>query len=355
MATSSAAAAPNISNLSLRGLQAGATTTLAIDGSELGADSRILLDVPPASQTLKPGASASHVEIEVALNAGMPPGIYLLRVAGTTGVSGAVPISIDALPQIQIATPAPLSVAQLPVALSGSINGSTVQTVGFVGRKGDRFVAEVESRRLGANLNPTLRLYNSRHVQIAWSQGLAVIGGDARLDVALPADGQYSVELQDTLFRGADPGFFRLKIGDFKYAGLVFPLGVVAGAATPLEFLASNLPPGAKTESISPELGERPAPWPAGTALLSGSRPKADCQHRGRSHRAAGSGQAAGAWHGAGGRQRSAVDPRRRGPLSTHRHARPAIAVRRAGQPDRLAAGRCLEGFERTRQSTGNQ
>ena len=58
----------------------------------------------------------------------------------------------------------------------------------------------------------------------------------------MPADGRYTVEVHDLLFRGADPGFFRLKIGDFKYADLVYPLGATRGVQTSLEFLASNLP-----------------------------------------------------------------------------------------------------------------
>ena len=262
--------APAIGGLSLRGLQAGATTILAVDGSELGPDARILLDAPLAKQTQKPGATANRAEFEVTLDPQVPPGIYLLRIAGPTGVSAAVPIGIDALPQVPVAAEAP----QLPVAMSGALNGSTVQSVGFTGKKGDRVVVEVESRRLGANLNPTVHLYDARHVQLAWSQGLPVIGGDARLDAALPADGKYTVELHDALFRGADPGFYRLKIGDFKYAGLVHPLGVVRGAPTPLEFVASNLPKSQGPMAMPAELGERPAPWPAGVPLVSGSRPK---------------------------------------------------------------------------------
>ena len=181
-----------------------------------------------------------------------------------------MPVGIDALPQV----PAAAEATQLPVAMSGSLNDSTVQSVGFAGQKGQRLVVEVESRRLGANLNPTVHLYDARHVQLAWSQGLPVIGGDARLDVALPADGRYTVELHDALFRGADPGFYRLKIGDFKYAGLVHPLGALRGAQTPMQFVDSNLPRAPQTIAAPAELGQRPAPWPSGVPLVSGSRPK---------------------------------------------------------------------------------
>src|ERR1700761_7360026 len=95
-----ALAAPAISNISLRGLRAGGTTSLAIDGTELGPDTRIVLEVPIAAQMAKPGAGAGRVEIDITLDAQVTPGIYQLRVAGPTGISNAVPIGIDALPQL---------------------------------------------------------------------------------------------------------------------------------------------------------------------------------------------------------------------------------------------------------------
>jgi hypothetical protein len=270
LAAAHALAAPAIGNLSLRGLQTGATTALVVDGSELGPDARLLTDFPLAGQTQKAGATASRVEFEVKLDAQVPPGIYSLRIAGPSGVSPPMLIAVDALQQLPLAA----EVQTLPVAFTGALNGSIIQTTAFTGKKAQRVVVEIESRRLGANLNPIVHLYDSRHVQVAWGQGRSSIAGDARLDVSLPADGHYTVEVHDLLFRGADPGFFRLKIGDFKYADLVYPLGVTRGAQTSLEFVASNLPAELKSVVNPVAAGEEPAPWPAGVPLISGSRPK---------------------------------------------------------------------------------
>ncbi len=41
-------AAPTISKVSLPGLQTGATTTIVVEGADLGADSRLILPVPVA-------------------------------------------------------------------------------------------------------------------------------------------------------------------------------------------------------------------------------------------------------------------------------------------------------------------
>ena len=273
-AARSATAAPRIDNVSLRGLQAGGVTTLVIDGSELLPDPRILFSAPVAKQTIKDGATPARLEVEIALDGQTPSGIYLLRVASASGISEAVALGVDNLPQIPFAP----QMALPNVAMTGGLNGSTVLATSFAGKQGQRLVVEVESRRLGANLEPVVHVYDARRVQLAWSQGLPSMAGDARLVTTLPADAQYTVELHDVLYRGADPGFFRLKIGDLHFADMVYPLAVQQGANATFQFAATNLPADASASATwagaeGLPLEYHPAPWPAGVAMLSGSRP----------------------------------------------------------------------------------
>jgi hypothetical protein len=264
-----AAAPPTINSLSSRGLSAG-TSTLVISGSDLLPEPRLVLPVAIAAQQVKEGATANQVQIELTLDAAVPPGIYPLRVATAQGISAAVAVGVDALPELPFSP----DVAGLPVALTGSLQGSTVLKTSFTGQKGQQLVVDIEGRRLGNELNPVLHLLDSRGVQIAYAPPTSALAGDARLAVALPADGRYTVELHDALYRGPGPGIFRLKIGTFHYADLAFPLGVRRGPKSPLEFVSTNLPPGTKVESQDvPAPGEFPSPWPA-VELLSGGRPR---------------------------------------------------------------------------------
>src|SRR5262249_33055189 len=156
------------------------------------------------------GSSASRVQLDLTLAADVAPGIYYLRVANRKGISNPVAIAIEALPQ----TPFTPQIPQLPVVLEGVVTDSASARTTFTGKKGQRLVAEVEARRLGSALDPLLTLYDGRRVQVAWSQGLARLAGDARLEATLPADGTYALELHDALYRAGNAGFFRLKIGD---------------------------------------------------------------------------------------------------------------------------------------------
>ncbi|HTM53825.1 MAG TPA: hypothetical protein VL175_07325 [Pirellulales bacterium] len=267
-------AAPQIKNISLRGLQVGAVNTLVIEGDELTPSPRILLTAPVARQVIKDGATANRLEIELALDSQIQSGIYLLRVASASGISPAVALAIDGLSQASFAE-------QLPgrnVAMTGNISGSTIAATTFQGKKDEPIVIEVESRRLGAALNPVVHLYDARGTQVASAQGRAALAGDARLSAVLPADGSYRIELHDGLYRGESPGFFRLKVGQFSYADLVYPLAAKRGATSQFEFASTNFPAEARASNTWPS-GDplqrvEPAPWPSGGVnLITGSRP----------------------------------------------------------------------------------
>ncbi|HUY91640.1 MAG TPA: hypothetical protein VMV10_23060 [Pirellulales bacterium] len=263
-------AQPSIGNLSTRGLQAGATTTLVIDGADLLPEPRLLLSAPIAQQTVKPGAAANQVQIDVTLDASMAPGVYQLRLATAQGVSAPVAVGIDRLPELPFAP----EVSALPVALNGSLQGAAVLRTSFTGHKGQAILIDVEGRRLGVELNPVLHLLDGRNVQLAWAQPSLTLSGDARIAATLPADGRYTVELHDALYRGPAPGAFRLKIGSLPYADLAYPLAVRRGVKTSLEFASANLPADARAEALETlASGEAPAPWPA-VEMLSGVHPR---------------------------------------------------------------------------------
>jgi hypothetical protein len=255
-----ALAAPTIANISPHGLQIGRPTTLVITGSDLSADVRIVSEVKIASQKVSSGARSTQVEIEVTVDTVTPPGIYTVRLADAGGVSGPVVLGVDRLPQRAFAP----ALGELPAALSGAVGAAQVLTAKLPGKKGQRVVLDVEAQRLGSGLKPVIRLYNARGTQIAWSPPRPNLGGDARVELALPADAEYTIELHDELYRPAGPGFFRLKIGDLQYADLVLPLGVAAGSKQHLHFASSHGAASAELDATAIKVpGEIAAPLPA--------------------------------------------------------------------------------------------
>ena len=247
LTASSVVAAPNITNVSLRGLQIGGTTTLIIEGSELLPNPVIVAPFPITSQSLRPNAQPNRIELDVTMNDEASPGIFPIRLGSGKGISNSVIVGVDRLPQQTFVSEIP----SLPVALHGTLSGTQILSTRFRGTKGQKIVMDVEVHRLGANFKPVLRVKDARGRQLAWSAGTAQILADARTTLELREDGTYTVELHDVLYRAAAPGYFRLKIGELTYADLAFPLAVQADSKATVHFSGSNLPDASTVLDVS--------------------------------------------------------------------------------------------------------
>jgi len=263
-------APPVVTDLSIRGLQIGGTTTIAVTGNNLLPNPQVLLPVAIAEQRVKPGATAKRCEIEITLAGDVAGGFYQLWIANSRGVAAPVGVAIDHLPNAPFASRVP----ELPVALGGMVQRSDILRTTLKGRRRQRLVVETEAARLGSKLEPVIRLYDEHETQVAWAQRSATLSGDARMVVTLPADGIYTIELHDALYRAAAGSFFRLKVGDLPFADLVFPIGVSRPTRASLEYLSTNVDDNLKAVFGSFETADFvPAPWPHGTHLT-GPRPR---------------------------------------------------------------------------------
>ncbi|MFM2095124.1 MAG: hypothetical protein RIS70_2248 [Planctomycetota bacterium] len=264
-------AAPTITAVSLRGLQIEAPTVLTIDGADLLPDPQVLTSLPLAKVAVLPGGTPNRIQLEITVAGTAAPGVYDLRLSNAKGISPPLVVGVDRLPQQAFAPQAPT----LPVAMHGLLAGEQRLQTTFAGKKGDRVVADVEAQRLGSGLRPVLRLYDARGVQIAWSPPQPSIAQDARLELTLPSDGNYVLELHDVLYRSPNPAPFRLKIGDLHHADLVFPMGVARGTKASLKLLTSA--PGNPTiefDATASILGsDLPVQWTA-ERLLTGMQPR---------------------------------------------------------------------------------
>jgi hypothetical protein len=222
-----------VRDLSVRGLRTNGTTTVTVTGDDLGKAPKLLLPFP-AGQTLKPGNTDKQAVFEVAVEAATP-GLHHLRIVTDGGVSLPVVIGVDALEQKPFAA----KVDSLPVALHGTLNGSTVLETTFTGKAGQKVTIEVEAQRIGSKLRPVVHLTNAKKLQLDWKWGTPALNGDTRLTATLPADGTYSVSLHDAEYAGQAPGHFRLKIGAFDFVDQVFP-PVVTRETKSVELLGSS-------------------------------------------------------------------------------------------------------------------
>lgn len=266
LATPAAAGEPAIRNLSLRGVEIGAATSVVVDGDDLGTAPRLLLPFA-AGQQLKPGSTGQQATFEIVPEAHVIPGLYQLRVVTEGGVSLPVIIAVDRLPQRPLAA----VIERLPVSLHGAVGGSAVVETTFAGQAGQKVSLEVDAQRMGSKLRPIVHLYNSKRRQLGWSWGAPALSGDARLDVTLPADGSYTIAIHDAEYSPPGPGFFRLRVGQYSYVDQVFPPVVAKGQPQGVEFLGLSPAPRANLPAQATP-GVTALSWP-GDGFWSGPRP----------------------------------------------------------------------------------
>jgi len=252
------AAPPTVTTIDVRGLQIAHSTTLTLTGTGLLPNPRLLTTARIAKQSLKDGAKPDRITLEIELAPGTPPGLHNWWLVTDHGVSAKGVLATDHLPQKPFAD----KVDSLPVALHGTISGSQVREVTFPGKAGQELICEVEAQRLDGKLRPVLKLLGPGNTLLKWTQPLLALRGDTRLELKLPADGEYRLQLHDLQF--AAPGnsnYFRLKLGQWTYADLAFPATVQRGASAEVQLVGRA----GESRTVSlPALGNAtamPAPW----------------------------------------------------------------------------------------------
>ena len=220
--------APVISSLSQPGLQAGQTTQLVINGTDLGPDPTVLFPFPEVKFEVVEGTVPNRLVVNVTIPQETVPGLYPLWVKSKAGISKSIPLAVDRLPQVALGSSGDKP-ATLPAAFFGSLSGGQQQQIYFAGVKGQRVVADVELKRLGGAANPVIEVKSpaGTPLKIGWGQNS--LRGDARAELTLPADGIYAVELHDLTFNAPGTFPFRLKVGDLKLVDGFLPAAAVPG------------------------------------------------------------------------------------------------------------------------------
>ncbi len=71
---------------------------------------------------------------------------------------------------------------------------------------------------------------------------------DPVLHCTIPSDGQYTIEIRDSLYRGREDFIYRITIGELPFITGIFPLGGKTGTTTAVSLMGWNLPVATLTE-----------------------------------------------------------------------------------------------------------
>jgi hypothetical protein len=176
-------------------------------------------------------------------------------------------------PAVAAKAPEPPQSVTLPAVLNGQIAPGAVDRYRFQAIKGQRIVAAASVRELIPYISDAvpgwfqavLALYDAQGKQLEyadqfWSRP------DPVLYYEILSDGEYVLEIRDSIYRGREDFVYRVAVGELPFITGIFPLGGKVGSRISLELQGWNLPQAKLAESKHKSAGSYPisirnGPW----------------------------------------------------------------------------------------------
>ncbi len=216
-------------------------------------------------------AIAECVVIEVDVPAQLGPGEYELRLRAGAGLSNPMVFCVGQLPEVSdpvitASTPTPELTRlgalggsavksrpardiTLPAVVNGQVLQGEIDRWRFSGRKGQLVTLAVSARTLIPYLadavpgwfQPTLSLHDADGRELSYADDYR-FNPDPVIAYQLPRDGDYTIAIKDSIFRGREDFVYRIALGELPFITSIHPLGAAPAPRSTFELAGWNLP-----------------------------------------------------------------------------------------------------------------
>lgn len=143
----------------------------------------------------------------------------------------------------------------LPAVVNGQVMQGGVDRYRFQARAGQKLVIAVSARALMPYLadavpgwfQAALSLYDARGNEVAYADHFR-FNPDPVLYYEAPKNGEYIIQIRDSIYRGREDFVYRITAGELPYITDIFPLGGPKGERTTVHLTGWNLPVDEVTE-----------------------------------------------------------------------------------------------------------
>jgi hypothetical protein len=226
----------------------------------------------PPNRTANP-AMIDTVVIKLSIAADAITGEREIRLATPNALSNPMKFCVGTLPEIsKVAakpanpdldkfierlggTPAPVGTPKYearispPAVLNGQIMPGGVDRYRFFATHGQQLIIAASARSLIPYLadavpgwfESVLTIYDAKGKELASGERFH-FQPDPVIHFEVPRDGEYTVEIHDSIFRGREDFVYRLAIGELPFVTGIFPLGGKLGEKTSVALTGWNLP-----------------------------------------------------------------------------------------------------------------
>jgi hypothetical protein len=177
-----------------------------------------------------------------------------LRLLSPTGMSNPLFFFVSNMPEFRETepndkVPDPVIGDTLPAVINGQIMPGDIDRFSFKARKGTHFVAAANVRAVIPYLadavpgwfQAVLVLYDARNRELAYADAFG-FRQDPMIYYEIPEDGEYTIEIRDSLYRGREDFVYRIALGELPFINGIFPLGGRQGTQVTVQLNGWNLP-----------------------------------------------------------------------------------------------------------------
>lgn len=242
LASSAMAAYPGFSTMKPNGAQRGTEAKVTITGERLDDFEGMIFMSPGFTMKSVDKVEKGKVELTLGVGADISPGHYMMRVRTKSGISHMRPFFVGQFPNAEEKEPnndldAPQP-ATMNTTVEGVVTNEDVDYYRITLKKGERLSLEVDGLRLGyVVFDPYIAVLNKDRFEIANSDDTILHRQDGFLTMTAPEDGDYTIMIRESSYRGAANNYYRLHIGNFRRPEAVYPSGGKAGSTTKVRFI----------------------------------------------------------------------------------------------------------------------
>ncbi len=236
------AAYPTFTATKPNGGQRGTEVKLTVTGSQLKDFESMIFFSPGFTQKSVEKIENGKVELTIAIAPDVPPGNHLMRVRTKTGISHARQFFVGIFPNVEEKEPnsdfdTPQAI-QLNQTVEGVVQNEDVDYYRVSLKKGQRLSVEVDGLRLGYTVfDPFLAIIDKDRFEKVISDDTILHRQDGYCSYVAEADGEYTVMIRESSYRGGGNSFYRLHVGSFRRPDVVYPAGGKIGTTLKLRFI----------------------------------------------------------------------------------------------------------------------
>jgi hypothetical protein len=231
------AASPDLSTSIPRGGQRGTDVKVTFYGNRLDDAQEVIFHEPGIGFKDLKVLDARKVEATLTIEPDCRLGEHHLRLRCASGISYARNFWVSQFPNVAEVEPnddfqAPQKI-DLNVTIEAEAKSEETDYYLVTAKKGQRLSVEIEGLRINNITNniaidPFVTILNKDRFELASADGSALLKQESILQVEIPEDGEYIVEVRDSAYQGR--GRYRAHIGTFPRPTGVYPAGGEAGS-----------------------------------------------------------------------------------------------------------------------------